>query len=126
MARDSGTKPVVLLVDDEPRILSALERMLRREGYRIEKAGSAAEALERLESEPVDVVVSDHKMPGTTGISLLATVAKRWPLAGRILLTGWSQEIPATQIEAARLDALLAKPWDDEALKRAIAESCTS
>jgi DNA-binding NtrC family response regulator len=115
--------PVVLLVDDERRILSALQRTLRREGYSIETAESAEAALAILEARPVDVVVSDYKMVGVSGTQLLARVRRRWPSTGRILLSGWSREIPEADLVAADPDQVHAKPWDDVALKRALADA---
>lgn len=111
---------MVMLVDDEPRILSALHRVLRREGFEILVMENARDALTELEAREVDVVVSDHKMPGVSGIELLERIASRWPATARILLSGWSNEIPAQDIEAARLHAVLTKPWDEEALKRTL------
>ena len=59
--------PTVLLVDDEDKILASLQRSLRREGYRLLVAQGARQALRVLRDEPVDLVVSDHKMPGMSG-----------------------------------------------------------
>ncbi len=115
---------VVLLVDDEPRMLSALSRTLRREGHVLETAADASRALERLAaSPPVALVISDHKMPGMTGVELLAEVARRWPGTARILLSGWVAEIPQTALARADVSALLSKPWDDAELKRVIREA---
>jgi len=111
---------VVLLVDDEPGILSALRRTLRREGYEIVTAGNARAALAELEARGVDLVISDHKMPGMSGTALLSRVAARWPETARILLSGWSGEIPPEELQAAKLSALLAKPWEDDALRGTI------
>jgi len=66
-------KPSLLLVDDEPRILSALERALRREGYALEKADSVASALAILERRRFALILSDYKMPGRNGAELLAS-----------------------------------------------------
>ncbi len=118
MDATSEAAPVVMLVDDDPGILSALRRALRREGYEILVAANARAALAEMESRAVDLVVSDHKMPGMKGVALLERIARRWPGTARILLSGWSSEIPSTQIEAAGIHAVLAKPWDDELLKR--------
>jgi DNA-binding NtrC family response regulator len=109
----------VLLVDDEEHVLSALRRTLRREGYQVLTAGSAREALRILEEGPVAAVVSDHKMPGTSGLALLGQVARRWPAVGRLLLTGWPGDIPRGELEAVGA-ALLEKPWDDAELKAAL------
>jgi DNA-binding response OmpR family regulator len=113
---------VVLLVDDEPRILSALRRTLRREGYDLETAENAEAALVRLEATRVDLVVSDYKMPGSNGSQLLATVRRRWPGTRRLLLSGWSREIPQSELEAAAPDGVHAKPWDERELKAQIRE----
>ena len=116
----SGARPVVLLVDDEAHILSALQRELRREPDEVLTARSAAEALAHLAGRVITVVVSDQKMPGANGIELLREVAQRFPATRRILLTGWPEEIPAREREAAQLDAILPKPWDEAQLKAAL------
>lgn len=116
---------VLLLVDDEARILSALQRALRREGYEILTASSGAEALEVLAERPVDMLVSDHKMPGMNGLELLGQVAKRYPSTARILITGWTEEIAAEQAAELGIGALLDKPWDTADLKAAVRAGLT-
>jgi adenylate cyclase len=107
----------VLLVDDEARILSALRRVLRREGFEIVTAESAAEALRVMDERRVDAVVSDQKMPGGSGLALLAEASRRHPQIARMLITGLAQEIPRADLEAAGVCALITKPWDDERLR---------
>ena len=114
----AGGAPTLLLVDDEARILSALRRSLRREGFEMLFADGPDQALELLGSQRVDFVLSDQKMPGMTGLELLEQVAARWPEIGRALLTGWPEEVPASRAEAAGIIAVLPKPWDDGELKR--------
>jgi len=116
----SGDPSVVLLVDDEAHILSALTRSLRREGFELLTAQSPAEALQVLETRRVDLVVSDQKMPGASGIDLLREVARRHPTTPRVLLTGWPEEIPASELAASGVDAVLPKPWDDASLKQTL------
>ena len=115
--------PTLLLVDDEARILSALQRALRREGYTIATAENAEAALLVLDSQAVDLIVSDYKMPGRSGTELLALVRRRWPDIRRILLSGWSREIPKAELAAAAPHGVYAKPWDDGELKAAIASA---
>ena len=79
----SGSPPVLLLVDDETRILSALRRTLRREGYEILTAESVAEALRILGSREVDLVLTDQKMPGMSGLEFLEQVAAQHPAVAR-------------------------------------------
>ena len=122
--QQTDRRPLVLLVDDEPRILSSLQRTLRKEPYDIATAAGVDEAMGRLEAaSTIDVVVSDQRMPGRSGIELLKIIAQRWPTTERILLSGWTGEIPGEDIEAARLFASLPKPWDEEELKSQIREA---
>ena len=117
----SGGRPVVLLVDDEPGVLSALRRTLRREGLAIETATNGTEALDRVRTgSPVDLVISDHKMPGRTGVELLTAIREESPDTARILLSGWTSEIDPAELRKADCVAVLSKPWDDQELKTGI------
>ena len=114
----------VLLVDDEERVLSALRRTLRREPYDLEFAENGARALERLAIEPsLDLVISDYKMPGMTGLELLRHVRATSSKTARILLSGWSSEISDAELAAAGLFAKHSKPWGDAELKRSIRDA---
>jgi len=113
----SEARPVLLIVDDEARILTALRRVLRSERYEILTAETPAEALQLLDERRVDLVLSDHKMPGMSGLELLARVSRKQPSAGRILITGWTEEVPPKELAAVGVRALVPKPWDNEELK---------
>jgi YesN/AraC family two-component response regulator len=82
----------ILFVDDEPRILDGLKRMLRsrRGEWTLLFAPSAQDALTTLEAREVDAVVSDIRMPGMDGIELLTKVRDRFPAISRIFLSGYS------------------------------------
>lgn len=93
----------LLLVDDEPRILSGLSRALRSSGSRdweVATAGSGPEALERLVEVPADVIVSDVNMPGMDGPTLLAEVRKRWPDSVRLVLSGYADVAASHKLSA--------------------------
>ncbi len=121
MRRSARSDPKrVLLVDDEDRILTALCRSLRREGYELVTAQTPREALKRLAEQSFDAVLTDHKMPRMTGVELLAKVARLQPNAARLLITGWSQAVSDKEIEAIGIDAVLPKPWEDSELKDAL------
>ncbi len=121
MRRSAKSDPKrVLLVDDEDRILTALCRSLRREGYELVTAQTPREALKRLAEQSFDAVLTDHKMPRMTGVELLAKVARLQPNAARLLITGWSQAVSDEEIEAIEIDAVLPKPWEDMELKDAL------
>jgi DNA-binding NtrC family response regulator len=111
---------LLLIVDDEPRILSALRRSLRREPFEVVAVETSREALHHLETLPVDIILSDHKMPGMTGVQLLAAASQLRPNAPRILITGWTEEIPPEDMEAIGVFAVLNKPWDDAELKETL------
>ena len=110
-------EPVVLLVDDDPHVLSALRRGLRREKVTIQTARNAREALERLAEGTIALVISDYCMPGMSGVELLTMIRSDWPSTKRMLLSGWTDEIPAAELKAADLFGMLSKPWDDMELR---------
>jgi len=107
----------VLLVDDEPLVLSSLRRLLRREGFEIATCTSGADALAWLERETADVIVSDYKMPGMTGVEFLREVQPRWPDVYRCMLTAQADK---DVLDDALADGLLhrafKKPWDNRGL----------
>ena len=78
----------LLCVDDEQNILSALRRLFRHDGYRVLTATSGDAGIKLLESEQVDLVISDMRMPNMDGARFLEMVRSRWPDTLRILLTG--------------------------------------
>lgn len=81
-------KHKILIVDDETAIQEALKMVFLREEYEVFVAGSAHEALAIMSHEPMDVVISDEKMPGMSGSELIAIVRKKYPDTIRIILTG--------------------------------------
>ena len=116
--------PRLLVVDDEERILSALRRTLRREGYEIVTSETVYEALRILEERPVDMILSDQKMPGMSGLQFLAEAATRRPEARRMLITGWTEEIPPEKLDELGIRGLITKPWDDARLKEVLRQAC--
>ncbi len=113
----ASERPTLLIVDDEAQILSALKRSLYREGYEIVAVETAAAALRILERQRVDAILSDHKMPGMSGVQLLERAAELWPRTVRMLITGWTEEIPPEKLREIGVCALVTKPWDDARLK---------
>ena len=120
-ARETEQQPTLLLVDDEPNILNALKRLLRRENYRVLTASSGAEALEILAMQPVQVIISDQRMPEMSGIELLSKVKSLYPQTVRIILSGYSEAGTVTDaINQGAVWKYLTKPWDDETLKEEV------
>jgi diguanylate cyclase (GGDEF)-like protein/PAS domain S-box-containing protein len=115
---EAGAAQTLLLVDDEPNILNALKRLLRRDGYRVLTAGSGAEALELLAANSVQVIVSDHRMPEMSGVELLSRARDLYPHTRRIILSGYSDIGTLTEaINRGAVWKFISKPWEDEALK---------
>ena len=121
--RRAAERPTLLIVDDEAQILSALKRTLRGEGYDIVTVENGVAALRILGERGVDAILSDHKMPGMSGVQLLERVAETRPQVIRMLITGWTHEIPAERLRAVGVCALVTKPWDDAKLKATLRQA---
>ena len=113
----------VLFVDDEPRILTTM-RMLFRKNYEVFVAEGGQKALELLKTQPVDVIVSDQRMPGMTGIEMLRQARELNPNAMRILLTGYSDlNAIIGSINEGEIFRFVNKPWFDEDLTATVARA---
>ena len=114
-------KDPILIVDDEPGVLSALRRTLMDEPYQVLTAGSGEEGLKLLKKHRVKVVISDEMMPGMSGAEFLAQVRERYKTPVRILLTGRaSLEATLRAVNRGEIYRFFTKPWDDVELKMAI------
>lgn len=106
--------PTILCVDDEPNILSALKRLFRGKGWQILTAEGGQAALLLLETQSVDLVISDMRMPEMDGAQFLAQVRTRWPDTVRLLLTGHSDINAIIEaINRGEIYRYITKPWDD-------------
>ncbi|MBH2034765.1 MAG: response regulator [Pseudomonadales bacterium] len=117
-------KPTVLLVDDEESILNSLRRLLRSQPYNVLLATSGAQALEILAQQPIDLVMSDARMPNMDGATLLAYVHLHYPHTTRIMLTGYAD--PSAIIKAineGQIHRYISKPWHDEELLLTLRQS---
>ena len=111
----------VLIVDDDSLVLKSLERVLRREGYRLLTAVSAEEGFSILARHAVQVIVSDQQMPTMTGTEFLARVKGLYPMTVRMVLTANSEASTVTDaINRGAIYRFMSKPWDDETLKSEI------
>ncbi len=114
----------LLLVDDSPQILRALERMLRDRGYEIFTAGSGHEALQILDSNSIDLIITDENMPGLSGTKLLNALKNLYPDVIRIMLTGLHDvEVLKNAINKGEIYRFFTKPWDDFELCLAVRQA---
>ena len=121
LKEQSRNKATLLFVDDEKRVLSSMRAMFRRD-YHVFLADSGQEALEIIDREPIDVVISDQRMPKMTGVELLCNVKHRAPSVMRILLTGYADlEAIEASINESEVFRYLMKPCPPDDLKKAIA-----
>ncbi|GHB03228.1 HD domain-containing phosphohydrolase [Modicisalibacter luteus] len=116
--------PTLLLVDDEENILRSLRRVLRNEPYTLLTANGGEQALDLMKAQHVDLVVSDARMPGMDGATLLAEIQQHWPDCLSILLTGYA-DISTTirAINEGQIYRYISKPWDDDELRLIIRQA---
>ncbi len=114
-------RPVLLAVDDDPDVLRAVERDLRKnysDRYRVMSADSGPAALDILarlaqRGEPVALLIADHRMPRMSGTEFLTAAIREFPDARRVLLTAYADtEAAINAINVVKLDHYLLKPWD--------------
>ena len=119
--RTARTRPALLVVDDDPDVLGAVERDLRRKyrnDYRVLKASSGKEGLEaagelKRRGAPLALFLVDQRMPGMTGTEFLAEARKLYPDAPKVLLTAYADtETAIAAINQVGVDHYLLKPWD--------------
>ena len=119
-----SARHTLLVVDDEPNVVQSLKDLLRLD-YTVIGAARGAEGLLCLDQREVDVVLTDQRMPGMTGVEFLHKVRERHPDTTRLLLTGYA-DLRAV-IEAINLGNVyryIAKPWDPEELRGVLREAC--
>ncbi|NOV29815.1 EAL domain-containing protein [Methylomonas sp. ZR1] len=116
-------KPQVLIVDDEPYIMSALKRCLWRDDYEILTAGSGQEALELLANHPVMVIICDQRMPEMTGTEFLSRVKIMHPRTVRMIISGYADLNTITEaVNKGEIYKFHKKPWDDDELRNDVRE----
>ena len=114
----------LLLVDDDPHIVSIFQRLLLRveRGFSIRTASSAEQALLMLAEEPADVVLTDVRMPGMDGLELLAQIRSLYPQTMIIVMTAYGSEA-AVKAQQGGAWAFLRKPFSAKELLRIVREA---
>ncbi len=120
-------KETILIVDDEQNVLRSLQRLLTDEGYEVFIATSGKEGLEILAKHPIQVVISDHRMPQMTGLEFLTQVKNSNPDIIRMMLSAHADinDIKLV-IQDGVIHKFLSKPWIDDLLIQHIKEAFKS
>ena len=114
-ATSPSTPPTLLFIDDEANILAALKRVFRPLGYNVLTAAGGAEGLALMEKQPVDLVISDMRMPQMSGAEVLEQIRLKWPEVVRILLTGYADlDSTIAAINRGEISRYISKPWNDD------------
>ena len=107
----------ILYVDDEEVNLRIFQRAFKRH-YNVFTAECGADAIKILEENPIDLIMSDQRMPGMTGVELLIKIVPKYPNIVRMIMTGFSDEDEIIRVDReVGLDRFLVKPWNQEDLK---------
>jgi DNA-binding NtrC family response regulator len=114
----------LLLVDDEPNILSALKRVFQSDGYHIETFTEPAMALTRGSEAEFDLVISDYRMPEVDGVSFLTLFRTLQPDCARLILSGFTDlDALLGAINDAWIFRFITKPWHDGELRSTAAQA---
>ncbi len=113
----------LLVIDDEPDIVKALERQFRRK-YKVYTTTSPLEGMEIMERENIQVIISDQRMPGMTGVDFFARIKDRFPDAMKLILTGYSDvEAVIGAINEGQVFRYVKKPWNPDELALVVREA---
>ncbi len=116
-------KYTLLIVDDEPDVCDSVHDLLRRE-FRVLKAHSGQEGYEIMQREEVHIIMTDQRMPQTTGVELLTQIKVKNPHAVRMLFTGYADlESIIAAINQGHIFQFLKKPWQPEDLLHAVRQA---
>lgn len=119
--RPEGERPLVVVVDDDPRLLRAAQRELRRGPWCLAVFDRPAEALQRLAAEPAAVLITDQRMPEMTGVELLRRVREVSPRTTRIIMSAHADvDTLAGAVNEGALFRFLGKPWERQALRQTV------
>ncbi len=115
----------ILCVDDEKNVLRALKRVFLDCDYEIITAESGSEGLEILnQTDTVQIVISDYRMPQMSGVEFLQEVYRNWPDTLRIVLSGFADmSVIMDAINEGHIYQFIQKPWDDDKLKATISKA---
>jgi response regulator RpfG family c-di-GMP phosphodiesterase len=116
----SFERHLVMCVDDEPAILSALQRSLRLEPYEVITTDRPERALKWVATRDISLVITDQRMPGMQGTELLLEISKRSPATAGVILTAHPGSTISTPGLRQWTECMISKPWDNTMLRKTI------
>jgi len=116
-ARPKVLPPTVLVVDDDPQALTALQRTFRNEPYEVIATDDPFTALDWIKGRDIDLVISDEFMPAMLGTELMEAARIHSPETAMVLLTGYPNMSVSYRSFQQRVDLLIVKPWNDQELR---------
>ncbi len=117
------TRARILFIDDDELILSALRRTLRKEPFECFFSNDPEMAMRIVKDERIDIVVSDHSMPGMTGIEFFALLVRLHKHVMRVMMTGQADRATTVRaINDGQVHRFIDKPWNDDELKAVLAD----
>jgi response regulator RpfG family c-di-GMP phosphodiesterase len=123
MSATGKHKHTLLVGDDEPDVCDSVHDLLRRE-FNVLKARSAAEGVKLMQEHEVHIIMTDQRMPQSTGVELLSRIRRGHPKAVRMLFTGYADLDAIVQaINQGHIFQFLKKPWQPEELETAVREA---
>jgi DNA-binding NtrC family response regulator len=112
--------PHILVVDDDDRICCVLDELLVQSGYAVSTCRQASEALEELEKEHIDLVVTDVRLPGMSGVELTRRIIERWADVPIIVMTGYSEIEIAVEVLKLGASDFIRKPFTPAAIQESV------
>jgi len=116
-ARPKVLPPTVLVVDDDPQALAALQRTFRNEPYELIVTDDPFAALDWIKGRDIDLVISDEFMPAMLGTELMEAARIHSPETAMVLVTGYPNMAVSYRGFQQRVDLLIVKPWNDQELR---------
>ncbi len=113
----------VLVVDDDPVVRKSFDRVLSGKGYAVITAESGEEALRKLDEERYDIVYSDVRMPGMSGLEVAENVKARRPWTPVVIITGYGTEAAEARAKAAGVSSFLHKPLSPEMIEDSVRDT---
>jgi len=121
MATNNGTSHRILVVDDEPTVCRAIKLLLQFDGHAVQTVPGGEAALDLLQQDVFDLIITDFSMEGMKGDQLAAIIKQRWPGQPVIMATAFAADVDAADQSSGGVDCVLSKPFTLTELREAIA-----